>query len=86
MTQYQRLNFKEREELSRGLSMGLSYRQIARLANRFLGTFLTFLLVRKTGQKVPGTFCPGAAELFKILERRAFFCIMAVREDFREFF
>lgn len=34
MTQYQRLNFKEREELSRGLSMGLSYRQIAHLANR----------------------------------------------------
>lgn len=34
MNQYQRFNFKEREELSRGLSMGLSYRQIARLANR----------------------------------------------------
>jgi IS30 family transposase len=34
MNQYQRLSFSEREELSRYLSMGLSYRQIARLANR----------------------------------------------------
>lgn len=34
MNQYQRLGFSEREEFSRHLSMGLSYRQIARLANR----------------------------------------------------
>jgi len=34
MNQYQRLNFSEREELSRYLSNGLSYREVARLTNR----------------------------------------------------
>ena len=44
MNQYQRLSFREREELSRCLSMGLSYRHIARLANRSPSTIYREIL------------------------------------------
>lgn len=44
MNQYQRLNFREREELSRYLSIGLGYRQIARLANRSPSTIYREIL------------------------------------------
>ena len=38
MSQYQRLSFKEREELSRSLSMGMSCREIAHALNRTTST------------------------------------------------
>jgi len=44
MNQYQRLSFNEREEFSRHLSMGLSYRQIARLADRSPSTIYREIL------------------------------------------
>jgi len=44
MNRYQRLSFREREELSRYLSIGLGYRQIARLTNRFPSTIYREIL------------------------------------------
>lgn len=44
MKQYQRLNFSEREELSRCLAIGLSNRQISRLTNRSPSTIYREIL------------------------------------------
>lgn len=44
MNQYRRLNFTEREELSRHLSLGLSCRKIAQLANRAPSTIYREIL------------------------------------------
>jgi len=63
MPRYKQLNLYEREEISRGLSQGLSFREIANLTNRSASTISREL---KRNFLSPLSIRPGRRENFKI--------------------